>query len=279
MHFGAAERFVVGLLTGGHLHQRGTGQEHLRAFFDHHHVIGHAGYVGSAGGGVAEDQGDGGDPGRRQPGQVAEHLPAGDEDLLLGGQVRAAGFHQRNHRQPVLEGDLVGPQYLPQRPRVAGAALDRRVVGDDQAFDTADHADADDRACADLEGAAVGRQRAELQKRRVRVDQQLDALPGGQFAALMMALNIFRAATAKRLGQFGVDLLEPGFRGRRRRGVRVALGVEHRLQRRSRLVMPSSLAASDVRISVVPPPMPRIRMSRYWRSISDSVMYPMPPNS
>ena len=30
---------------------------------------------------------------------------------------------------------------------------------------------------------------------------------------------------------------------------------------------------------MVPPPMPRIRMSRYWRSISDSDMYPMPPNS
>ena len=30
---------------------------------------------------------------------------------------------------------------------------------------------------------------------------------------------------------------------------------------------------------MVPPPMPMMRMSRYWRSISDSVMYPMPPNN
>ena len=51
-------------------------------------------------------------PGGRQPGQVAEHLTAGDEDLLLGRQVGAAGFHQRDHRQPVLERDLVGAQNL-----------------------------------------------------------------------------------------------------------------------------------------------------------------------
>ena len=138
VHLGAAERLVVGLLAGGHLHQRRAGQEHLRAFLDHHDVVGHAGDVGAAGGGVAEHQRDGRDARRRQPGQVAEHLPAGDEDLLLGRQVGAAGLDQRDHRQPVLQRDLVGPQHLLQRPRVAGAALDGRVVGDDQALDALD---------------------------------------------------------------------------------------------------------------------------------------------
>ncbi len=38
VHFGAAQRLVVGFLAGGHLHQRRPGQEHLRAFLDHHHV-------------------------------------------------------------------------------------------------------------------------------------------------------------------------------------------------------------------------------------------------
>ena len=128
MHLGAAERLVVGLLAGGHLHQRRPGEEHLRAFLDHHDVVGHAGDVGAARGGVAEHQRDGRDARRRQPGQVAEALPAGDEDLLLCRQVGAAGLDQRDHRQPVLQGDLVGPQHLLQRPRVGGAALDRRVV-------------------------------------------------------------------------------------------------------------------------------------------------------
>ena len=217
-------------------------------------------------------------PGRRQPGQVAEHLATRNEDLFLGGQVCAAGFHQRNHREPVLQRDLLGPQNLSKRPRVAGAALDRRVVGHDHAFHAVDRADPGDQAGADLEGAAVGRQRAQLQERRVRVDQQFDALAGGQLAAGVVALDVLGAATAKRFGEFGFDLLEPGLRDGCRCRVRLALRVECGPQR-AHDWKPSSLAASEVRISVVPPPMPRIRMSRYWRSISDSAMYPMPPNS
>ena len=71
---------------------------------------------------------------------------AGDEDLLLGGQVGAAGLDEADHGQPVGEGDLVGAQRLLQRPRVAGAAAHRRVVGGDQALDALDHADAGDDA-------------------------------------------------------------------------------------------------------------------------------------
>ena len=142
VHLGAAQRLVVGLLAGGHLHQRRPGQEHLRPLLDHHDVVGHARDVGAARGGVAEHQRDRRDARRRQPGQVAEHLPAGDEDLLLGRQVGAAGLDQGDHRQPVLQRDLVGAQDLPQRPRVAGAAPDGRVVRDDQALDALDDADA-----------------------------------------------------------------------------------------------------------------------------------------
>jgi hypothetical protein len=85
-------------------------------------------------------------------------MPAADEDFLLGGQVGAAGFHQRDNGEPVLEGDLIGPQDLSQGPRIACAAFDGWVVGDDQAFHSADRADADDGACADLECAAPGRE-------------------------------------------------------------------------------------------------------------------------
>lgn len=51
-------------------------------------------------------------PAAESPGQVAEHPPARDEDLLLGGQVRTSGLHQGDHRQPVLQRDLVGAQHL-----------------------------------------------------------------------------------------------------------------------------------------------------------------------
>ncbi len=210
MHFGAAQGFVVGLLAGGHLDQRRTGQKYLRTLFDHYHVIGEPRNVGAARGGVAEHQRDGRDAGGREPGQVAEHLTARDEDFFLGGQVRPAGFHQRNDGKPVLQGDLVGPQYLPQCPRVAGAALDRRVVGDDQAFDTADHADAGDRAGADRKSAAPGRERAELQERGVRVDEELDAFPRGQLAAGVVTLDVLGATAGERFGELGVDLIELG---------------------------------------------------------------------
>ncbi len=162
VHFGAAQRFVVGLLAGGHLDQRRPGQEHLGAFLDHHDVVGHAGDVGTAGRGVAEHQRDGRDTRGRQPGQVPEHLAAGDEDLLLRGQIGAARFHQGDHGQPVFQCDLVGPQDLSQRPRVAGAALDGGVVGDDQAFDPADRAYSCHHAGPDREIAAPRRKRAEL---------------------------------------------------------------------------------------------------------------------
>ena len=63
VHLGAAQRLVVGFLAGGHLHQGRAGQEHLRAFLDHHHVVGHAGHICPARGGIAEDQRDRRDPG------------------------------------------------------------------------------------------------------------------------------------------------------------------------------------------------------------------------
>ena len=73
--------------------------------------------------------------------------------------------------QSVLEGDLVGPQDFLQRPRIAGAALDRGVVAYQHALNSADGADAHDHAGANLEVASPGRQRAQLQERRVGVDQ------------------------------------------------------------------------------------------------------------
>lgn len=194
-------------------------------------MIGYAGDVGTARGGVAENQRNGRDPGRRQPGQVAEHLSAGDENLFLGGQIGPAGFHQRNDGKPVFEGDLVGPQYLSKRPRIAGAALDRRVVGDDHAFHAADRADAGDQAGADLEVAAVGGQRAQLQERGVRVDEQLDAFPWCQVAAGVVPVDVFGATAGERLGQFGVDLVELAAHRRGRLvvggSVRVQCGLQH----------------------------------------------------
>ena len=211
VHLGAAERLVVGLLAGGHLHQRRAGEEHLRALLDHHDVVGHAGDVGAAGGGVAEHQRDGRDARRRQPGQVAEHLAAGDEDLLLGGQVGAAGLDERDHRQPVLQRNLVGPQHLLQRPRVAGAALDRRVVGHEHALDALDHADAGHHAGADGEvgcprrpaGSAPGT--ASRRRRSSSMRSRAVILPRSWWR-----FDVLLAAAGQRLGVLGLELGELG---------------------------------------------------------------------
>ena len=215
MHLRPAERLIVGLLAGGHLHQGWAGQENFRAFLDHHHVVTHTGDVGAAGGGVAEHQRDSGNTGRRQPGQIAEHPPARDEDLLLGGQIRSAGLHQGNDRQSVLQGNLVGAQDFLHRPRVGGSALDGGIVGDQHALHALDHSDPGHHAGPDVKVGAIGGQCAELEERGVRIDQQFDTFASGHLAASVMALNVFRSAARQRLGKFSVEFDQFG---RHRRG-------------------------------------------------------------
>ena len=231
VHLGTAEGLVVGFLAGGHLHQRGTGQEDLGPFPDHHDVVGHSGDVGAARGRVTEDQGDGRDARRREAGEVPEHLPAGDEDLLLGRQVRAAGLHQRDHRKPVLQRDLIGAQDLLQCPRIARAALDRRVVGHDDALDTFDNADAGHHARAHGEVGSPCREWAQFQERRVGVDQHFDALTRGHLAAVVVALDVLLAASGQRLGVLGVEFGELGGHHVRGFGERRRPRVDGRFQR------------------------------------------------
>ena len=230
VHLGTTERLVVGLLPRGHLQQRGAGEEHLGAFLDHHHVIGHAWEVGATGRGVAEHESDRRDAVRRRPGQVAEGSPAGDEDLLLRRQVGAAGLDEVDRREAVLQGDVGGPEGLAQRVRVARSAPHRRVAGADQALDAADDADAGDDAGADRVVGAVRGERAELQERGVLVEEQFDPLAGEQLAPLAVPLGVLRPAAADRLGVLGIDLGEAGQHRLAVGGERCRPGVEVRAQ-------------------------------------------------
>ncbi len=209
MHAAAAERLVVGLLAGRHLHQWRAAEEDLRAALDHHDVVTQPRHVGTARRGVAEDQGDRRDPGGRQPGQVAEDLAARNEDLLLGGQIGAAGFDQVDQRQPVAQRDLTSAQRFAQRPRVGGPAADRRVARGQHAFGALDDPDAGHHAAADSEAGAPGGQRRQLKEWRVRVDEQLDPFPRGQLATAAVPLGVVRPAARHRLRVLGVKLREP----------------------------------------------------------------------
>ena len=261
VHVGAPERLVVGVLARRHLHQRRTGQEHLGALLDHHDVVRHARDVRPAGRRVAEHEGDDGDARRREPGEVAEHGPTGDEDLLLGRKVRAAGFGQVDHRQPVGQRDLVGPQHLLEGPRVARPAPHGGIAGADHAFDARDDTDARHHAGPDGEVAAPCGEPRQFHERRVLVQQQLDAFANRQLAAVSMPLDVFGAAPADRGGVLGVEVVNLIEQGLPVGSEVLAGGVEGGRQP-GHEVYPSSLPAKPVMISLVPPPMPRIRMSR-----------------
>ncbi len=110
MHVGAAQLLVGRLLSGGHLHQGRPAQEDLGPVFDHHRVVGHTGDVGATGGGVAEDQGHGGNAQRRELGHVAKPLASRHEHFCLGGKVGTPRLDQVDERHPVLARDVLSAQ-------------------------------------------------------------------------------------------------------------------------------------------------------------------------
>ena len=103
---------------------------------------------------------------------AAEVIAVG-EDLGLQRQKRAARIDQVDARQAVLERDLLRAQVLLHGHRVVRAALDRRVVGDDQHLAARHAADAGDEAGGRrLVVVHVERgQRRQLEKRRAGIEQ------------------------------------------------------------------------------------------------------------
>ena len=148
----------------------------------------------------------------------AAEMVAVGEDLGLVRQVRAAAVDQIDARQPVLLGDLLRAQMLLDRQRIVGAALHRRVVADDHhlparhAADAGDHARAGHFALVHVAGGEL----ADLEERRARIEQPLDAVAGQQLAARDVALAVL----------FGPALAPP--RRRRRAVSRRARGCARR---------------------------------------------------
>ncbi|MNT36968.1 hypothetical protein D3C72_1730830 [compost metagenome] len=135
------------------------------------------------------------------------------EHFILTRQVGAARIHQVDARQAVLLGNGLGAQVFFHGQRVIRAAFYRGVVGDDHALDAfhatdpGDHARSGDVFAIHL----IRRQLADLQKRRTRIEQAVDALARQQFAPRGVAFLSLRAATLRHLGEQGVqrvDLLE-----------------------------------------------------------------------
>jgi hypothetical protein len=218
---------------------RWAAQEDRPGSLDDDRLVAHRGDVRAAGRARAHHEGDLRDARSRHPGLVIEDapevIPVG-EDVRLERQEGAAAVDHVDAGQSVLEGDLLGAQMLLDRHRVVGAALHRRVVGDDDAGRVLDSGDAGDdpRPGCVVVVQAVRRQRTELQERRTRIDQPVDPLADGQLASLAVSRDrpVVTGRTTPCDGRLpGPELLDQSrHRGAvraRLRGVRVQAAAQY----------------------------------------------------
>ena len=189
VHVGAAERFGVDDFAGRRLHQRRTAEEDRALFLDDDRLVAHRRHVRAAGRARAHDDRDLRNAERAHARLVVEdaaEVIAIRKHLVLQRQERTAGIDEVDAGQAVLERDLLRAQMLLHRDRKIRAALDRRVVGDDEHLDAVDAADAGDDAGARrlVLVHAVRGERREFEERRARIEQRADALARQQLAAL-----------------------------------------------------------------------------------------------
>ena len=171
-------------------------------------LVAHRRDVGAAGGARPHHDRDLRDALRRQPRLVVEdaaEVLAIGKDLGLQRQEGAAGVDQVDARQPVVERHLLRPQVLLHRERIVGAALDRRVVGDDQDLAAGHAADAGDEAGA---GRVAVVQARGGERRRFRgtatrdraaasIRSRTGSLPCARWRACAAATAAARAASSR----------------------------------------------------------------------------------
>ena len=127
--------------------------------------------------------------------------------FVLVGQIGTAGIDQVDAGEVVLTGNVLGAQVFFDADRVIGAALHRRVVGNNDALDSINASDAGDDACPGHIVFAihvVGGKLGKLKKGRTWIDQQIDTLSGQQFASSLMTCLIALATAL-------FDLFDQGF--------------------------------------------------------------------
>ena len=205
MHVGAAELLGRYLLAGRRLDQRRPAQKDRALALDDDAFIRHCRHVGPAGRARTHDHGDLRNAGRRHPRLVVEdaaEMVAVGKDLVLGRQEGAAGIDQIHARQVVFLGNFLGPQVFLDGDRVIRPALHRGVVGQHHHFGAADAPEAGDDAARRhvVFVELMPGQGGEFQKRRIVVQQPLDAVPRQQLAAPGMFFPRRRAAAFLDLG-------------------------------------------------------------------------------
>ncbi len=218
MHVAAAEVLGGDHLTGRRLHQRRAAEEDRALVAHDHRLVAHRRDVGTAGGARAHHAGDLRDAARRQVGLVEEdptEVLAVGEDLVLHRQEGAARVDEVDARQPVLQGHGLRAQVLLDRHRVVGAALDGRVVRDDDDLAAVHPADAgDDSGAGHRVVVAVGAvhpeggHRAQLEERAAGVEQPVDPVSREELAAVGVLLPRRLAAALSDDGQPVTQLVD-----------------------------------------------------------------------
>jgi hypothetical protein len=134
------------------------------------------------------------------------------EHLVLQRQERAAGIDEVDAGQAVFERDFLRAQMLLHRHREIRAALDGRVVGDDEDFAAMHAADAGDDAGAGrgIVVHAVRGERRQFEERRTRIEQGADAFARQQLAAFGVLRAGFFAAALRGLGDFRAPFVGGG---------------------------------------------------------------------
>ena len=201
----AAELLGGHLLAGRRLHERRPADEDRARSLDDDRLVAHRRHVGAAGGAGAHHGGDLRDALRRHPRLVEEdpaEVVAVREDVRLERQECTARVDEVDAGKAVLLGDLLRTQVLLDREREVRAALDGRVVGDEDALLPLDDADpGDDRRGRRVAVVQVPRcERGQLEEGGPGIDQTVDPLPRRQLAARAVALERLLAATARDLG-------------------------------------------------------------------------------
>ena len=198
----ASELLGGHVLSGRGLHERRPADEDRAGAPDDHGLVRHRRHVGAAGGARAHHRCDLRDAERRQARLVeedpAEVIPV-REDLGLEREEGAARVDEVDAREAVLAGDLLGAQVLLDRQGEVRAALDGRVVRDDDALASLDHADPghDPRRRRLAVVEIPGGERVQLEECRARVDEEVDPLARGQLPAGAVPLDCLLAATGR----------------------------------------------------------------------------------
>ena len=124
------------------------------------------------------------------------------EDFVTLRQVRPAAIDEVDHRQPVLEGNVLRADVLFDRLAEEGPSLRRGVVRNDHAYGALDYADAGHEARRrDLVVVEpVAGERRQLQEGAQGVHEEVDTVPSQDFTARAMAVDHTRATTGNRPG-------------------------------------------------------------------------------